>query len=1108
MHRAIGHDLSGEWRTSDVAAGPMTSFKPLKLRDEIMIALHKHKFVTPTRIQAAAIPVALSEIDLLVQSKSGTGKTLIFVLAALQSLKDKTRKPHALVIVPTRELAVQVKDTLNDMGEQIKGFEAVHFFGGTELGRDRHRAVTGRVIVGTPGRLLHLMQINCLDTSEIQLLVLDEADQLYGQDGMQSTVASIIRLLPAKRQIIACSATYENSLDEKLAKLMQKPVLISNSERATVLLGVRQFVLELPAQVNKMLEMKAKIAALHRIFEQLTYQQCIIFASSQLRADSFTNYLRADGLQCELMSGALPQNERLVTFQGYRNFTVRTIVSTDVFSRGVDSSHANLVINIDLPKDYVSYLHRIGRAGRFGAQGIAITILSSPQQRKEFREMIANAGTGMSVLYFPEKNIEGYDFWNFDSYKFPYFMKPDVPEQKNASKPMAQEHPQKPKGNAISDINAHIENNNKKKTIVMEPSQHLESYSDEEKLKAEINKLNKPKSVNTSQPHHEIEHKSSEISPSAEQITERESLEKSKLENQKATPQVTQADHHREINSIDRISSIDVPIEKSKRNETRLMKSLQEIDTIYQELEKNAAELLSAVENKENRSNPNLPESNQKRTRDISKIGLNPKEGENDELVPQIAEPTPPPPPLLIQPAEDIESAATTSEIDNKTYCLAVPTEQSSTTLMPLAISNTVDDASSIISDSIENGYASDGSYVSYFSESDEKVIWQRYKSQEKFKKMHRYTSKRLKKRRIRLKKMVIETSYQDEEEKDIINIDMSEEIDEDVDLTNPKNNKFNPVMNINETDNQYLKPLKKKGDFKMNQTLKTPKISSKDFALPLILAGRRNLLLLEKFENHNRIRQRLHLYIKQCGWSIAQTHSWLDQLYEAAQYLYYRDHNKSKPLQPMMRAAQLSESSEPIHYNSPAEWYAQKLSVHVNEQVNIAPVIADRVEAGGGGGIVFAADLANEESYDEDTETSSSHTRPEDDLDYESTAPSSSGFVESNESASSGIDTSQYSTNSSLPLSSYTEEEYEDEYEEEEEEDEDDLDEDGNESSMRLTGPSSQGSGTDSDSENTLSENDQIGNRLALDRHRWEQIYQNQLRFIYDYVASCTNSH
>ncbi|EDX09968.1 GD12861 [Drosophila simulans] len=431
MEREIAHSLAGgEERSSDVAPGQVKTFEELRLYRNLLNGLKRNNFVTPTKIQAAAIPMALANMDLIIQSKSGTGKTLIYVIAVVQSFQPNMNRPHAMIVVPTRELAIQVQDTFVQLCKSFRDFKCSAFIGGTEVAKDRSRMNESRVIIGTPGRLLHLYENRVLDVSKLRLLVLDEADQLYQTKSLQHTVSKLIEAMPKNRQIIACSATYDQDLDERLAKVMDKPMLISNSERATVLLGIRQFVYELPQQNNSVEEMRLKLQILGQIFSQLPYEQAIIFASSQMRADSYKNYLTASGVDCHLISGAMEQSERLHVFEGYRNFTMRILVATDLMARGVDSPHANLVINIDPPQDHVTYLHRIGRAGRFGSKGIAITFISSKKESQRFREMSKKIATAWSVLEFPKEPMPNeFNFWDFEKYNFGYYIKEENPLQ-------------------------------------------------------------------------------------------------------------------------------------------------------------------------------------------------------------------------------------------------------------------------------------------------------------------------------------------------------------------------------------------------------------------------------------------------------------------------------------------------------------------------------------------------------------------------------------------------------------------------------------------------------------------------------------------------------
>lgn len=417
----MAHSLDGKVRTEDVKLKELAPFSKMLLSDAVRKGLQKTGFVYPTGIQATSIPMGKSGLDLLVQSKSGTGKTLIFCTIILEAYRMDIAEPQSLIVAPTREIAVQIELVLNQIGSCCNSFRAVSVIGGLDVADDRKRLHGAKAVVGTPGRLLHLIQNNVLNTSKIRLLVLDEADKMYTQSFRQD-LRRIQNALPAKRQTIACSATFCDGLDEELAKIMRNPLLISTEERATLLVGIKQFVYEVVEQKTSILEMQTKLAALRAIFGHIPFKQCLIFAGSQSRANSYCNYLEKEGWPCELISGAQDQKTRLEMFHKFREFKTRIIITTDLMARGVDSEHVNLVINLELPTDMVTYLHRIGRAGRFGSHGIAINFVANEKDRCTLTRLITRIGNGMSVFKFPQKAVapeqeQEHDFWDFTDFE-------------------------------------------------------------------------------------------------------------------------------------------------------------------------------------------------------------------------------------------------------------------------------------------------------------------------------------------------------------------------------------------------------------------------------------------------------------------------------------------------------------------------------------------------------------------------------------------------------------------------------------------------------------------------------------------------------------------
>jgi len=767
MERKMAHNLArGEQRSKDVEPGQVKTFEELHLSPKLLRGLKRHNFVTPTKIQAAAIPMALSNMgkyvakyiiyrgltingycistDLLVQSKSGTGKTLIYVIAAMQGYRSGMTRPHALIVVPTRELAIQVQDTFFYLCEFFKDFHSAACIGGTDVSTDRKHIKKSRIIIGTPGRLWHLYQNRVLDVSKLALLVLDEADQLYQTKSLQDTVTQIIKVLPKNRQIIACSATYDQDLDERLAKIMNKPMLISNSERATVLLGIRQFVYELPPQHNSAEEMKAKLQALGQIFNQLPYEQAVLFANSQMRADSYTNYLTSSGVECHLISGAMEQSERLNVFEGYRNFTMRTLVATDVISRGVDSSFANLVVNLDPPDSHVTYLHRIGRAGRFGSKCIAITFIASAKESQRFKEMSRKVATAWSVLEFPKEPMpKDFSFWDFDKYNFGYFIKEDNPLQEMPAKRIPPVKDNLNNGDMGKDIDKPDVSSKK----LPEALENCQKEEDAIKKTGELKtnpKTTQDDAKNIPEALENVKDNNQKGKPNT--IYNKEKLD---LENLPSTSQKNKKPNIKELKQVDKkiikhSKSISPTEGKALNKQEKANKTLSPsklfVDALTQ-IEKQTTEAnemqltpvitvneyyidnyidegIKPTDDKENQ--PDNGTDSQLQTKNI----LNPEEMISPELTPTLTQE--PSPTTVTPPAPPVNS------INNKTYCLAAPTQTSSMTIQNMVISNTVDDASSISSDSMGCGYHSDKSYDTFYTTSDEELIWERLETKKK----------------------------------------------------------------------------------------------------------------------------------------------------------------------------------------------------------------------------------------------------------------------------------------------------------------------------------------------------------------------------------------
>ncbi|BFF97204.1 uncharacterized protein DMAD_05670 [Drosophila madeirensis] len=1020
---AIAHNLAnGEKRTSDVEAGRLQHFSDLHLRPVVLSGLTANNFKTPTKIQAAAIPMALTGMDLLVQSKSGTGKTLIYVVAALQAVCVNWNHPGILVILPTRELAIQVHDTFRYLGQRMRQLKVNSFIGGTDVTKDREKLRNCHVVIGTPGRLLQLHEKGVFNPSRVRLLVLDEADQLYMTESLQRTVNELIALLPRQRQVIACSATFDQNLDEKIARMMEKPILISNSERATVLLGIRQFVYELPEQINNMLEMRLKLEALKKIFTQLNYEQAVLFSNSKMRADSYCNYLNAGGIPCMLLSGDLAQSERSEVFESYRSFSVRTIVATDLIARGVDSHHANLVINLDPPNDHVTYLHRTGRAGRFGSKAIAITFISSPKQSENFKRILAKAGTGMSVLQFPTEGppAKGFNYFEFDAYEFPYYFKTEAIEQdenelNQIKKPkstklaikIANEKAEKASGD-VSPVEVKTPNTDTDagQQIVEECAREgvliAAAVVEDEKpnnLQFEINTY--PTVADSQQlsellplpaPVEDILSPNDDKPSTSSAAKKREKLRR-KAEKQKhaksslSTPAEANVIAAPADNKENRpANGAEVSTEKQLEAVMQVQVSAQTSQTpsdVSQEPTQTSTEATQTpTDVSQAPTHLSVSSAIAEITAEqplethhtVMEVEESPQTSQTPSDVSQ--EPTPTPSDVSQEPTQSTGCSAAThpgppaNSINTKTYCLVVPAmDNSSTTLQPHVLSNTVDDASSIVSDSLECGYGSDASYVSHYTESDGQIIWQRYRARRQV----------LKRRRRSLK-------------------------------TRPWYHKCSTFVRLHTAF----------------RSVQRPGIES---LLPVLAHHQ----FLSKFDNRESIIQRLNAYKRR--FKVKNESDWLDELYKTAMEVYSADYGNG---------TEQEKSEKPQQQQQPPAAALGKLSVHVAHQMNI-PAVAAAAAAAAQGPAPAPVAVAAVQAAGEDSETSSESalTSEEDEEVVEELSSPSSGFGESTEeSASSGIETSAYDpTASSDPLEDDDEDDEDTEWEDYGHEEEDSAD-------------------------------------------------------------------
>lgn len=355
----------------------ITTFDQFGLRPELIQAVTALGYQEPTPIQEGILPLMLSGRDVMGQAQTGTGKTAAFALPILNNLMPKTQLPQALVIVPTRELALQAHDMIKALG-QFNDPRVLAVYGGTSYGPQLNELRNGvQVVVGTPGRLLDLLKRNKLQLEEVQTVVLDEADEMLSM-GFIEDVESILAATPSNRQTTLFSATLPSRVRQLAEKYLRNPQTISiTAPQVTVAAIEQRFYV-----VNE----HDKLAVLTRLFEMETITSALIFARTRVRTAELVNALNMRGYPSEALSGDISQDARERTMARFRAGQVKVLVATDVAARGLDVEGISHVFNYDLPDDAEVFVHRIGRTGRAGRAGVAIS-LARPAEKRNIRDI-------------------------------------------------------------------------------------------------------------------------------------------------------------------------------------------------------------------------------------------------------------------------------------------------------------------------------------------------------------------------------------------------------------------------------------------------------------------------------------------------------------------------------------------------------------------------------------------------------------------------------------------------------------------------------------------------------------------------------------------------
>lgn len=353
-------------QTEDVLNTKGNTFEDFYLKRELLMGIFEAGFEKPSPIQEEAIPVALAGRDILARAKNGTGKTAAFIIPTLQKVKPKINKIQGLILVPTRELALQTSQVCKTLGKHL-GVQVMVTTGGTSLRDDIMRLKEPvHILVGTPGRVLDLASRKLADLSETPLFVMDEADKMLSREFV-TIIEQILLFFPKARQSLLFSATFPLAVKSFMDKHLTKPYEINLMDELT-LRGITQFY--------AFVEEKQKLHCLNTLFSKLQINQSIIFCNSTNRVELLAKKITELGYSCYFSHARMPQHARNKVFHDFRQGKVRNLVCSDLLTRGIDIQAVNVVINFDFPKTAETYLHRIGRSGRFGHLGLAINLIN------------------------------------------------------------------------------------------------------------------------------------------------------------------------------------------------------------------------------------------------------------------------------------------------------------------------------------------------------------------------------------------------------------------------------------------------------------------------------------------------------------------------------------------------------------------------------------------------------------------------------------------------------------------------------------------------------------------------------------------------------------
>lgn len=350
------------------------TFDDLNLKDTILRGIYGYGYEQPSSIQKKAIQPLLDGRDIIAQAQSGTGKTATFSISVLQNIDESLAETQAIILCHTRELALQVQNVIQNLGQYMN----INFnisVGGTMVQDNINELLKNpHIVIGTPGRVLDMINKKALNTRHLKMLVIDEADEMLSKI-FSNQIYDIFRFLPNNIQVGLFSATMTEEFFKLTKCFMRDPVTILVKNDELTLDGIKQFYINLEKS-------DYKFATLCDIYETCSVNQTMIYCNSRKNVDDLYNDLTKNNFSVAYIHGDMTQSERNQIMEEFRSGSTRVLISTDLLSRGIDIQQISLVINYDIPNNIECYIHRIGRSGRYGRKGTAINFVTNYDVKK------------------------------------------------------------------------------------------------------------------------------------------------------------------------------------------------------------------------------------------------------------------------------------------------------------------------------------------------------------------------------------------------------------------------------------------------------------------------------------------------------------------------------------------------------------------------------------------------------------------------------------------------------------------------------------------------------------------------------------------------------